>query len=718
MLDSLRLALQRRLETLTSRNAPAPTAVVDSKEVESLRAQGNAFIASGKLNEAENCFRQALTQKPDDTRLLVCLGYALKEQSLLTAARIVLKRATNTNNGAPEVFEAHYLLGEISEEQADLEDAKKHFSAALELKPDFTRACDSLVRILELQGHASAIRPLLEERVRLCPDIADYRLWLAERCADVFDFQGVAEHLMAAVALGINEVPIHVTIGSALCRLGRADEAQNYFEMAQAADPSVAYECQYHLGYYHWKTGNTKASIAFVEKSIELQPGYMPSHSLLLMNLSLGDSDGSRSYQEAALRLARTIQLSTPPALATPPFAEAKVSPVVRVGFLAGEFRIHPVYHFLIGVMQHIDRTQFQWVAFSNNPTDDAGTQTFKTLFDEWHDIRKLTDDEAANLVRASHIDVLIDLSGHTGDGSLPVFARKPAPVQASWLGYWASTGLDEMDYIIADPVCVPEDSTQWFSEKVVRLPSTRLCIATPQTSRTIEVMPPPCKTRGFVTFGSFQQSTKINTQVMRVWARVMALVPQSRLRIQTQAIHSKLMRDKIHSDLAHAGMDMTRVELLGAVGWEEYLEAHREVDILLDTFPFPGGTTTAFALWMGVPTISLAGNTMLSRQGASMLQSVGLSEWVVNNEDEYVDAARRLSSNVDGLAELRNRLRADTIKSPLFDTRGFAKDLQNALLWMYQDKLAQSRYTSQPSTAAALPSEGAGVALGQPDGV
>ena len=181
------------------------------------------------MDEAEECFREALAHQPDDTSTLICLGYVLKEQGRLVEARIALKRATNANSSDPQAFEAHHLLGEISAQQSDFEDAKKYFKATLDLKPDFTRACNDLIHILQLQGEEATIRPFLEDRVRQCPDIAEYRLWLAEKCADTFSVQEMAEHLMAAVALGVNEAPIHITLGSALCRLGREEEARKFF---------------------------------------------------------------------------------------------------------------------------------------------------------------------------------------------------------------------------------------------------------------------------------------------------------------------------------------------------------------------------------------------------------------------------------------------------------------------------------------------------------
>ena len=689
MLDRFRQALQRRLDTLTGQNTPQPAPVINLEYVDSLRTKGNAFLADEKLDAAEACFREALDHKKDDTRTLICLGYVLKEQGRLAEARIVLKRATNPVNTDPEVFEAFYLLGEICETQTDLEGAKKHFKSTLGLKPDFTRACEDVVRILRQQGLPKEAKEFLEEQVRLCPDNTDYRLMLAKACTDVFDFQGMVDHLMVAVARGVKDASINMLLGAALCRLEREDEARPYFEMAQAADPSVSHEVDYHRGYFYTRNGNARAAVELLDQSIKHKPDYLPAHSLLLLNLSHTAIELNRSYKEAAQQFARVAESTYLPLPTLPAEVVDIDTKVLRVGFVSGEFREHPVYHFLVGILEQIDKTRFHLVAFSNNQLDDAPTATFRTLFSEWHDVQHLNHAAVADLVREQRIDVLFDLSGHTGDARLPVFARKPALVQVAWLGYFASTGLTTMDYIIADAACVPKDSDEWFSEKVIRLPSTRLCMTIPRTTRPIPVTPTPCKSKNYMTFGSFQQAAKINSQVLRVWANVLESVPQSRLGIQNKVLDSATIANKLCADMTRAGIDLTRVDLFGAMGWEEYLEAHREIDILLDTFPYPGGTTTAFALWMGVPTITLRGATMLSLQGVSMLECVRLTEWIANSEAEYVNIAKRFACDTDALDLLRHQLRAIAESSPLFDCKLFATDLECAIRVMYQEKLS-----------------------------
>ncbi|WP_256440908.1 tetratricopeptide repeat protein [Rhodoferax sp. AJA081-3] len=700
MLDRLRLLLQRRLDTLTGRAAPPLSAQASNPvDTERLRKQGNAYLAEEKLEEAEACFREALAHTVDDTQSLVCLGYVLKEQGRLTEARITLKRAVNPANTDPQAFEAHYLLGEISEKQGDLHDANKYFKSTLDLRPDFTRACEDVVRLLVAQGRKGEARAFLEERIVSCPESTDYRVMLAKECTDSLDLEGTVQHLTAAVAMGVKDPNIEMLIGASLCRLEREIEARPYFDSAVATNQSFLHEALYHRGYYFTRCGNARAGIELLEQSIASKPDYQPAHSLILLNLSHSAEALNRSYQQAAERFSQNIEGSIQQLPPIPVELTAVKDKVLRVGFVAGEFREHPVLHFLVGILEHISKDRFHLVAFSNNQKDDAGTEVFRALFSGWHDIKNMGHDTVAELIRTERIDILIDLSGHTGDARLPVFARKPAPVQVAWLGYFASTGLKAMDYIIADTACVPEHTQEWFSEKVFRLPATRLCMTAPRTSRPIPIKQAPCCTHGYVTFGSFQQLAKINTEVLGVWAKVLGAVPHSRLKIQNMAMILPAMREQISADMVSAGIDLSRVELVGGTGWESYLDAHNGVDIALDTFPYPGGTTTAFALWMGVPTITLAGNTMLSLQGAAMLGCVGLGDWVAKNEAEYVEIARKFASNVDQLAKLKDGLRAVAEQSPLFDTKTFAINLQNALEAMYREKMA-SLVNASPQNA------------------
>jgi predicted O-linked N-acetylglucosamine transferase (SPINDLY family) len=275
------------------------------------------------------------------------------------------------------------------------------------------------------------------------------------------------------------------------------------------------------------------------------------------------------------------------------------------------------------------------------------------------------------------------------------MFAWKPAPVQVAWLGYFATTGVAEIDYLLADPVGVPEGNREHFTESVWYLPDTRLCFSPPEID--LPIAPLPAQKGGHITFGCFQNMAKVDDKVLSAWAAILAALPGSRLRWQCHQLMDQAVVQQLIPRLQHHEIDPARMELLGSVTRKAYLAAHAEVDMILDTFPYPGGTTTCEALWMGVPTLTLAGDTMLSRQGASLLTAAGLSDWIATSSEDYVTKALSFAGDWPRLAALRTGLREQIKSSPLFDAPRFARNLEEALWDMWKKAGFQAEY---PSTA------------------
>jgi predicted O-linked N-acetylglucosamine transferase (SPINDLY family) len=282
---------------------------------------------------------------------------------------------------------------------------------------------------------------------------------------------------------------------------------------------------------------------------------------------------------------------------------------------------------------------------------------------------------------------VLIDLAGHTAHNRLPVFACRPAPVQVTWLGYFASTGLAEIDYLLADAVGVPPEHQGHFTETVWYLPVTRLCFSVPAGAPA--VAPLPALRNGAVTFGSFQNLAKLNDDVLALWARVLHALPSSRLRVQHKRLLDHVVAETLLRRLQQIGIAADRISLQGPMPRHEYLAAHGEVDLILDTFPFPGGTTTCEALYMGVPTVTLAGDRMIGLQGASLLTAAGLGDWVAHDPQRFVELAVARATDLDALAQLRACLRDRVLASPLFDAPRFAGHFEAALWAMWQRSAA-----------------------------
>jgi predicted O-linked N-acetylglucosamine transferase (SPINDLY family) len=362
---------------------------------------------------------------------------------------------------------------------------------------------------------------------------------------------------------------------------------------------------------------------------------------------------------------------------------------------VSADLHQHPVGYFLRDVLLALASTavssgDLRLLAYANDPTSDELTQSIRPVFEAWHTVDLWTDERLAAQIRSDGVDILVDLSGRTAGNRLPVFAAKPAPLQVSWLGYFASTGLPQMDAILADPVCVPEGEESLYVEQVVRLPHTRLCMSPPVAAPEPSV--PPVLNNGFITFGCYQTLPKINAGVLAAWAHILTACPQARLRLQAPQFSDAGQLARFGERLHAAGIDAARVDLLPPVSRAQYLDSYSQVDILLDTFPYPGGTTTAEALWMGVPTLTLAMPGMLGRQGQAMLCNLGLHDWVTHSESDYVAQAVAWGQGGDQVAKrlqsLRQQVRSQAASSPLFDAPRFARDWWAAMQGLWRQKM------------------------------
>jgi predicted O-linked N-acetylglucosamine transferase (SPINDLY family) len=355
----------------------------------------------------------------------------------------------------------------------------------------------------------------------------------------------------------------------------------------------------------------------------------------------------------------------------------------LRVGLVSGDLLNHPVGYFVESLLCALDPSRIELFAYPTQPLADALTARIQPRFAAWRPLYGRSDAAAAKLIHDDGLHVLIDLSGHTAHNRLPVFAWKPAPVQVSWLGYFATTGLAEIDYLLADAVSVPPEHHDHFTEKIWYLPDTRLCFTPPAID--VPVTPLPAQANGYVTLGSFQNLAKLGEAVLDRWGRILAALPNARLRVQNKQLADPGVRAQLIERLRRAGIEPERVALHGPMPRRDYLAAHAEVDFIVDTFPFPGGTTTCEALWMGVPTLTLAGDRLIARQGASLLAAAGLNDWIAHSEAEYVEQALAFARDVPALAALRSSLRAQALRSPLFDATGFARNFECALRKMWR---------------------------------
>lgn len=336
---------------------------------------------------------------------------------------------------------------------------------------------------------------------------------------------------------------------------------------------------------------------------------------------------------------------------------------------------------------------RFAIFAYANYQQHDETSARLQHYCQRWRDVTGLAGDTVCQQIQRDGIDILIDLSGHTRHHRLDIFAQKPAPLQVTWLGYFATTGVAQIDALLADHTGLPEEQQRYFTERIHYLPETRLCFTAPADAP--DVAPAPFLSRGFITFGCFQAVTKINDSVLATWAKILQALPTSRLRVQNKFFDDAAGKQNFLERCIAQGIVPQRLLLVGSMERVDYLAAYGEVDMLLDTFPYPGGTTTCEALWMGVPTVTLAGSTLIARQGASLLTAAGLSEWVTDSIDAYIYTAIHFARAAKHLSYQRQNLRSKMAASALFDASRFARHFEAAMLTLWQQQTEQ--YPKEP---------------------
>ncbi|MBQ9454003.1 MAG: hypothetical protein IJU65_12050 [Desulfovibrio sp.] len=363
----------------------------------------------------------------------------------------------------------------------------------------------------------------------------------------------------------------------------------------------------------------------------------------------------------------------------------------LRVGYVSGDLKIHPVGLLLYGVMGAHNREAIEPFAYSTLELDDNSVTRVIKEHCTFRDVSALDDDAMEDRIREDNIDVLVDLSGYTDGHRLPVFAREPAPCMVSWLGYWSTTGLRAMDAVILDPWHAPENAgyEKGFSESVYRLPCVRFCFRPAQN--TPDISPhPPVLDNGHVTFGCFNNTMKYSGQMFRAWAEILQRIPDSRLVLKWKTFHDEAMCDRVCRSFKALGIAPERIELRGMSSYVDMLKEYADIDIALDTFPFSGGMTTCNALWQGVPLVTLAGNTVAGRQGHAILHAIDLPDFSAHNVEHYVNIACGLADNKTLLTVLHATMRYRMLHSSFMDVEGFTRHLEHAFHALYCRRLAR----------------------------
>ncbi len=545
--------------------------------------------------------------------------------------------------GAPAPDEIDALIALYNARRyAELEGRARRLS---ERYPDFGFGWQLLGGALQMQGKDAL--HAFQKTAQLLPEdaVAHYNLGVVQKSAGRLD-EAVASY-RRAIALKPDYFEAHYNLGNALNHLGRIDDAEQSFRRA-----------------------------------LELKPDYIDAHSNLLFTLNFAANCPATHFLEEASKYGRMVARKTAARYSS--WQCAAQPKRLRVGLISGDLRKHSVGFFLESLLAHLDPFRIELIAYPTHDEQDELTARIRRYFSAWKPLFGLNDEAAARLIHADGVHVLIDLSGHTKHNRLPVFAWKPAPVQVTWLGLPATTGVAEMDYVLGDPWAIPAECEDQFTEAVWRLPQSYVCLTVP--GQSVEVGALPALSTGYITFGSFNNLTKMNDAVVAVWARILQALPDSRLLLKAKQLSDAAVCEQTLQRFAAHGIAPGRLQLHGILASRnEHLATYNKVDIALDTFPYPGVTTSVEALWMGVPVLSMQGDRFLSCTASSIARNAGLPEWIAAGQDDYVAKAVAFASDLPQLAKLRAELRQQVLASPLFDAPRFARNFEDALWGMWQ---------------------------------
>ena len=654
---------------------------LDITNFDALYMLGNIAKARADTEGALAHFERVLALKPDFELAWRDACLACVEGGQVDRVEALLQRGLQA---LPDSGELHFLRGNALQVAGRSAAAIESYEKVLSVRRDHVEAYSNIAVALRSAGRLQEAAAHLQRVAALRPADRAAHMQYGAALLQLGRTDAAIEAFRRAVAADPKSAHALSSLGSAYAAQKRSAEAIEQYQRALAIDATHAFAYA-GLGVEYNEQGRPREAMESLRKAIELDPAAAEAHSSLLFLMSF--LSPAAEYLEEARRYGQKVTERAKPVPASAPARGAAAKPPpLRVGVVSGDLRAHPVALFIEGALAHIDRRSVELHAYTTTVKEDEVTKRLRPLFSGWRCLAGLDDEAAARLIRADDMHVLIDLAGHTADNRLSMFPWRPAPVQVTWLGYLASTGLSSMDYVLADRISLPEQARGQFAEKVCYLPNSLYCYTAPAEAPPVAAL--PALALGTVTFGSFQRMNKVSDETLQAWAEVLRRLPGARLRVQNKQMADARARARLIARLKELGVAAERVDLAGQIqDRTAYLACHEQVDIVLDTFPYPGITTTCEALWMGVPTVCLAGDTLLSRQGASLLHCVGLDDWVATDVADFVSRAVRHAGDIDALAALRAGLRARAEASPLFDAPRFARDLERALhgLWEHR---------------------------------
>jgi protein O-GlcNAc transferase len=608
-----------------------------------LIAEGHRAAREGRLHEACECYRRAVDAARGYAKAHLNLGIALEAAGDVDGA--IRCHETALANDPADPY-ASYNLGRLLYMRGALPRAEQLLRAAIEHKHDFPEAHVMLSSVYDSRGKLAPAASALEAALRLRPDYAG--AWY--------------------------------NYGELLLKLDRRGEAETAFRRSVGIDPSFL-PALHMLGNMFRADSRLEEALEAFAAARKLDSARFDLESMELHTLNLSDRISGEALASRHRAFGARLESAVPARFA--PFGNTRdPERRLRIGYVSCDFNTHPVAWFMTPVFERHDRRAFEVHCYSTGATADDATRGLEKRADVWRHVSRSSDSQIADAINRDAIDILVDLTGHAGAMRLGVFAERPAPVQVTWLGYLNTTGLTRVQYRLCDSHTDPAGLTDHLhTETLVRLPNSQWCYR--PVSTISPVTEPPLERNGFVTFGSFNHAPKLSLTVRRLWCEILKRLPESRLVVV--GVPEGIARDRMMQTFQEAGISASRLTFTARLPLDQYFRSFNAVDIALDSTPYSGGTTTCDALWMGVPVVTSPGPRSVSRSGASILSTVGLSAWIAPAPEDYVRIAVELSREKAAIAQLRASLRGRMRESPLMDETRFVRDLERAYRRMWR---------------------------------
>ncbi len=685
------LALYRQGKPVDALTCFHKALAVNPRDAQALYNIGCILRSQGDSQQAIEFFQKALEIDPDHLSAHNNLGASLHATGKIEDAIACFQKALKIN---PRLADVHINLGRAFREQGQVENAWHCFEKALAIQPDHAVAHYNMGVILYNRGSASEAIARFQKALALDPTFAEVYFSLGNVLSDCGTADEAIANYRRAIQLEPNHTEAYLNLGHVYQNIGKIHQAVMCFRKAIEIRPAFA-EAHNNLGKALGELGLLAESLNSYRKALELKPDYTAAHSNLLFQMNYDPESTAKDMMGAATIWWQQHGQSVSRRFYHRPRPDRRR---LRIGYVSADFCQHSVSHFFLPLLTAHNERNVEIYCYSDVRRPDEITRRIENRALNWRPIFGRTNEAVARQVFEDQIDILVDLSGHTAANRLLVFAGKPAPLQVTWLGYPGTTGLPFMDYRITDEIADPPGlADRCHSETLVRLPHGFLCYAPNWPTPSVAQL--PSSVAGYITFGSFNNLSKVNPEVIAVWAQILLNVPDSCLMLKAKQLSDESVRRRYLDLFARNGIGSDRIKMAPTTQTiPEHMSRYNRVDIALDPFPYNGTTTTFEALYMGVPVVTLAGERHAARVGASILSHLGLPSLIAGTPDQYVRIATRLANDAKRLSGLRDSLRQQLLASSLGDSDGFARTMEEGYQNMWQDYcVASGQQTSKP---------------------